>query len=184
MPLVDVFICTYNEEEAILERTIVGALAMDYANYRVWVLDDGRRAWLRSCAAAWVAAISRGPTMPMPRPATSTTPCASFRGLTEPPDFISILDADFVPMPQFLTRALTLFREGDVGIVQTPQHFINPDPMQSNLSAAQCGPTSSATSSMSSWPPRMPGAPPSAAAPPPSSASRLCADSAAFPPTP
>src|SRR3954467_6971059 len=27
-PLVDIFICTYNEEEAILERTIVGALAL------------------------------------------------------------------------------------------------------------------------------------------------------------
>ena len=47
-PLVDVFICTYNEDEAILERTIVGALSMDYPRYRVWVLDDGRRAWLEA----------------------------------------------------------------------------------------------------------------------------------------
>ena len=56
-------------------------------------------------------------------------------GLAERPDFISILDADFVPMPHFLRRTLSLFRERDVGIVQTPQHFINPDPLQSNLSA-------------------------------------------------
>ena len=48
LPLVDVFICTYNEEEAILERTIIGALSMDYPRYRVWVLDDGRRAWLEA----------------------------------------------------------------------------------------------------------------------------------------
>ena len=60
--------------------------------------------------------------------------------LAEPPDFISILDADFVPMPQFLRRALSLFREGDVGIVQTPQHFINPDPLQTNLSMARVWP--------------------------------------------
>ena len=40
-PLIDVFICTYNEEEAILERTVVGALAIDYPNYRLWMLDDG-----------------------------------------------------------------------------------------------------------------------------------------------
>lgn len=39
-PLVDVFICTYNEEEAILERTIIGALSMDYPRFRVWVLDE------------------------------------------------------------------------------------------------------------------------------------------------
>jgi cellulose synthase (UDP-forming) len=44
---VDVFICTYNEEAPILERTIIGATGLNYANYRVWVLDDGRRPWLR-----------------------------------------------------------------------------------------------------------------------------------------
>jgi cellulose synthase (UDP-forming) len=29
LPLVDVFICTYNEEAAILERTIIGALSLN-----------------------------------------------------------------------------------------------------------------------------------------------------------
>src|SRR5208283_5426908 len=38
-PLIDLFICSYNEEEAILERTIIGATGMDYPNYRVWMLD-------------------------------------------------------------------------------------------------------------------------------------------------
>ena len=47
-PLIDVLICTYNEEEAIFERTIVGALAMDYPNYRLWTLDDRRRPWLEA----------------------------------------------------------------------------------------------------------------------------------------
>ena len=46
-PLVDVLICTYNEEEAILERTIIGALGIDYPRYRLWVCDDGRREWLK-----------------------------------------------------------------------------------------------------------------------------------------
>ena len=76
----------------------------------------------------------------MPKPATSTTGCATSPAWPEPPDFISILDADFVPMPQFLRRALSLFREDDVGIVQTPQHFINPDPLQTNLSMARVWP--------------------------------------------
>ena len=43
-------------------------------------------------------------------------------------------------MKQFLSRALTLFREDDVGIVQTPQHFINPDPVQNNLDAIEVMP--------------------------------------------
>ena len=47
-PLVDVFICTYNEDEAILERTIIGALSHGLRRFRVWVLDDGRRPWLEA----------------------------------------------------------------------------------------------------------------------------------------
>ena len=47
-PSIDVLICSYNEEREILERTIVGALGMDYPNFRVWMLDDSRRAWVRT----------------------------------------------------------------------------------------------------------------------------------------
>src|SRR5262249_23729701 len=47
LPSVDVFVCTYNEELDVLERTIVAALAIDYPNFTVWVLDDGKRDWLR-----------------------------------------------------------------------------------------------------------------------------------------
>jgi cellulose synthase (UDP-forming) len=32
-PLVDVFICTYNEDADILERTIIGAVSMDYSRF-------------------------------------------------------------------------------------------------------------------------------------------------------
>ena len=48
-------------------------------------------------------------------------------------EFISILDADFVPRPDFLIRAMALMRDPAVGIVQTPQHFVNMDPIQGNL---------------------------------------------------
>ena len=46
-PLVDVLICTYNEDRLILEQTIVGAMSLNYPNARVWICDDGRRAWLK-----------------------------------------------------------------------------------------------------------------------------------------
>ena len=50
-PPVDVLICSYNEEQAIVERTIVGAQAMTYPNFRVWMLDDSRRDWLKDLCA-------------------------------------------------------------------------------------------------------------------------------------
>ena len=39
-------------------------------------------------------------------------------------------------MPDFLRRALACFTTPSVGVVQTPQHFINPDPIQTNLLAS------------------------------------------------
>src|SRR3984893_11477501 len=68
-PLVDVLICSYNEDGAILERTIIGAMAMEYSNFRVWVLDDGRRAWLKKLCAKKAAITWHVPTILMPRPA-------------------------------------------------------------------------------------------------------------------
>ncbi|HLW90542.1 MAG TPA: glycosyltransferase, partial [Roseiarcus sp.] len=47
---VDVFIATYNESMQVLERTIVGAKAINHKDLRVWVLDDGARDWVRDLA--------------------------------------------------------------------------------------------------------------------------------------
>ncbi|MEP6564903.1 MAG: glycosyltransferase [Mesorhizobium sp.] len=140
MPLVDVFICTYNEEREILERTILGATGMSYPNYRVWVLDDGRRPWLAELAASLDCNYLTRPDNAHAKAGNINHAIRHVSSLQNPPDFISVLDADFVPTPVFLSRALTLFREGDVGIVQTPQHFINPDPIQANLQASDAWP--------------------------------------------
>ncbi len=136
-PLIDVFICTYHEEEAILEQTIVGALAMDYPNYRLWALDDGRRPWLKAlCDRLGCGYVTRADNAHA-KAGNINNALKRVAALDPPPDYVSILDADFVPTPNFLTRAMTLFHADDVGVVQTPQHFANPDPMQRNLSLAR-----------------------------------------------
>jgi cellulose synthase (UDP-forming) len=139
-PLVDVFICTYDEDETILERTIVGALALDYAAKRVWVLDDSRRIWLRELSERLGARYLTRFDNEGAKAGNINNGLLHVASLADPPDFVAVLDADFVPLPNFLRRALPLFREGDVAIVQTPQHFINPDPLQSNLATAQVWP--------------------------------------------
>lgn len=139
-PLVDVFICTYNEEAAILERTIIGATGMRYPNYRVWVLDDGRRSWLQQLAQRLGCRYLTRPDNRHAKAGNINHALLHVARLPEQPDFISILDADFVPTPDFLTRAMALFHDRSVGVVQTPQHFINPDPIQTNLATADVWP--------------------------------------------
>ncbi|HXF53675.1 MAG TPA: glycosyltransferase [Hyphomicrobiaceae bacterium] len=140
MPRIDVLICTYNEEEPILEQTIVGAMAMHYPNFRVWVCDDGRRRWLKElCERHGCGYIARNDNAHA-KAGNINNALSRLEALPDPPEFISILDADFVPTPEFLTRAMTLFRDERVAIVQTPQHFVNPDPIQGNLSAARVWP--------------------------------------------
>ncbi|MBR0830364.1 glycosyltransferase [Bradyrhizobium manausense] len=139
-PLIDVFICTYNEDRSILERTIIGATGMAYGNYRVWVLDDGRRLWLRRLAGELGCYYL---TRPDNRHAKAGNINHALRHVSQLPDspaFISILDADFVPRPDFLARTISLMDDPSVGVVQTPQHFINPDPIQTNLAASDVWP--------------------------------------------
>ena len=139
-PLVDVFICTYNEEREILERTMLGATGMSHPNFRVWVLDDGRRPWLAELAAELKCNYLTRSDNAHAKAGNINNALRHVAALETPPDFISILDADFVPTAAFLTRALALFRDDSVGIVQTPQHFINPDPIQANLQASDTWP--------------------------------------------
>ena len=133
-------ICSYNEERTILERTIVGALAMDYPNFRVWMLDDSRRDWLKAlCAELGCRYLSRSDNAHA-KAGNINHALKRLAALPDPPEFVSILDADFVPTPRFLTRAMSLFRDPAIGVVQTPQHFINPDPIQINLGATKFWP--------------------------------------------
>jgi cellulose synthase (UDP-forming) len=132
-PRVDVLICTYHEDRLILEQTIVGAMSVSYANARVWICDDGRRDWLRElCDEHGCGYITRRDNAHA-KAGNINNALVYLCDLGEPPEFISILDADFVPKPDFLTRCMALMRDPGVGIVQTPQHFVNSDPIQGNL---------------------------------------------------
>jgi cellulose synthase (UDP-forming) len=126
-------ICTYNEDRFILEQTIVGAMSLAYSNFRVWVCDDGRRDWLKQlCDEHGCGYITRSDNSHA-KAGNINHALVHLYDLGNVAEFISILDADFVPRPDFLRRAMALMRDPTVGIVQTPQHFVNMDPIQGNL---------------------------------------------------
>jgi hypothetical protein len=59
LPSVDIFIPTYNESVEIVRRTAVAAMAIDYPKKKVYILDDGRRAYMKALADEVGRAYSR-----------------------------------------------------------------------------------------------------------------------------
>ena len=135
-PSVDVFIPTYNEPIEVLEKTIIGAQKMDYPNFTVHVLDDGRRDWLRAfCEEKGVSYITRDDNN---HAKAGNMNNALHRTHA---DLIAVMDADFVTHKNFLRRTAGMFlSDPKLGILQTPQHFYNRDPVQMNLRIGQIWP--------------------------------------------
>lgn len=137
LPAVDVFIATYDEPIEVLEKTIAGAVALDWPTQRlnIWILDDGRRDWLRKVAAhKGIGYLTRGDN----RDAKAGNINAAIQVTGAP--FILVLDADFIPQKTFLYRAMGFFEDPKIGIVQIPHNFFNPDPMQSSLNMSKVMP--------------------------------------------
>ena len=128
LPRVDVFLCTYNEGLEVLEGPIIAAKGMDYPNFTVWVLDDGRRGWLRDfCEAQGVSYLTR--------PDNTHAKAGNINHALSRTDaeLFAVLDADFAPRKDFLMRTVGFFEDPTIGIVQTPHHFINADIYEMNL---------------------------------------------------
>jgi cellulose synthase/poly-beta-1,6-N-acetylglucosamine synthase-like glycosyltransferase len=128
LPSVDVYIPTYNEPFEVLEKTIIGALCLDYANFNVWILDDGRRPWLKDFCAQNGAGY-------LTRPDNCHAKAGNINhALTKTnAEFVAIFDADFIPQRNFLARTIGFFGDPNIGIVQVPHAFYNQDLVQANL---------------------------------------------------
>ncbi len=125
---VDVLIPTYNEPEAIVRRTVIGALAMTYARKRVFVLDDARRPEIEALAARLECGYITRPDNRHAKAGNLNHALGVTGG-----DLIAIFDADHVPVRSFLAETTGYFEDARVALVQTAQHFFNPDPFERNL---------------------------------------------------
>jgi cellulose synthase (UDP-forming) len=135
-PGVDVFICTYNEPLDVLEKSVLLAQDLDYTSVRIFVLDDTRRGWVKDyCDELGINYITRQNNEGAK--AGNLNNALRVTSGPEAGSLILVLDADFAPHAQFLRRTVGLFGDPKVGLVQTPQHYFNADPIQHNLHASQ-----------------------------------------------
>src|SRR5262249_36620899 len=108
----------------ILERTLRAARAMDYPRLAIHVLDDGYRDEVRELALQLGAHYLRGPREHA-KAGNLNAALAQTRG-----DLVAIFDTDHIPTRTFLRETVPPFEDPDVGVVQTPHVFRNPDIFQ------------------------------------------------------
>ncbi len=143
-PHVDVFIPTYNEDVDLVERTLIGALAMNYPRHEVHLLDDGRRPAMQALAQKLgVTYHIRGDNK---HAKAGNINAALARTRARPAGaLVAIFDCDHVPVRSFLRVTAGAFvADPRLALVQTPHYFYNPDPFERNLSLSAATPSENA----------------------------------------
>ena len=121
---VDVYLCTYDESEAVLRATLAGCAALSYP-HTTYVLDDGRRPWVAALAARWDAEYVTRPDNSHAKAGNINHALPITGG-----DLVFMLDADHVPLPDALDAVVGYFDDERVAVVQTPHEFYNHDSIQ------------------------------------------------------
>jgi cellulose synthase (UDP-forming) len=149
-PTVDVFIPTYNEDQSIIENTVLAARQIDYPadKLRIYLLDDGgtdqqcnhpdparaarararREAFSRFCLEAGVTYVAREKNVH----AKAGNLNAGLQHSSG--ELVLVLDADHVPTRDILKNTVGWFvADPKMFLVQTPHFLGNPDPVEKNL---------------------------------------------------
>lgn len=130
-PSVDIFIPTYNESLKVVRPTVLAAMALDWPREKlnVYILDDGRREEFREFAeSVGVKHITRDNNFH----AKAGNINAALK-ITDG-EFVAIFDCDHIPARSFLQMTMGWFlADPKMGMVQTPHHFLSPDPFERNL---------------------------------------------------
>ena len=116
-----VLIPTYNEPREVLFPTVAAAVALE-PGHETYVLDDGRRPWVRAmCASLGARYVTREDR------SHAKAGNLNHALATLDLDLVAIFDADHVPTADFLVNTLGYFDDPRIAVVQTPQDFYNLD---------------------------------------------------------
>lgn len=132
-PTVDIYIPTYNESLDIVRNTVFAAMDLDYPvdRYRIFILDDGKRAEFRAFAKeAGCGYLTRDNNL--------HAKAGNLNAAMKKTDgeLIAIFDCDHVPTRAFLQLTVGWFQtDPRLALLQTPHHMYSPDPVQRNLAS-------------------------------------------------
>ncbi|WP_255003695.1 glycosyltransferase family 2 protein [Cyanobium sp. HWJ4-Hawea] len=127
-PAVDVLIPTCGEPLPVLERCLQACSQLSYPHRCLWLLDDAGRPELIALASRYGCHYHHRPQRLHAKAGNLNAGLALCDA-----ELVAVFDADFVPQRQFLERTIGLLLDPQVALVQTPQHFLNADPIMRNL---------------------------------------------------
>ena len=130
VPMVDIFICTYNEPLDLLRKTVIAALELEYnkSKVNIYLCDDGNREEIKKLSEDYgINYITREDN----EGAKAGNINNAFK-LTNG-ELVVILDADMIVKRNFLVKTIEYFKHKDVAFVQVPQSYYNTDMYQYNL---------------------------------------------------
>ena len=148
LPIVDIFIPTYNESDDIVRITVIAASQMEYPKdrMRIHICDDGgtlnKRSQPDTMQEAWerhyrlrLMAKQLGVNY-LTRETNRSAKAGNLNHALNHTDgeLILVLDCDHVPTRNMLQRTVGYFlADPKLCLVQTPHFFINPTPVEKNL---------------------------------------------------
>lgn len=150
-PRVDVYVPSYNESAELVAATLAAATTLDWPadKLRVYLLDDGGTVQKRNQADPIAAAEAERRHVEMRELAERLGAHYLTREKNDHAkagnmnaalahtdgDLIAVFDADHAPTHEFLRETVGHFVEDPrLFLVQTPHFFLNPDPIEKNLS--------------------------------------------------
>ena len=130
-PTVDLFIPTYNEDLSVVKPTVLAALGIDWPRDKlnIIILDDGRRPEF----AAFAEEIG---VQCFTRPDNNHAKAGNINAALKRTsgEYIAIFDCDHMPTRSFLQFTMGWFLvDPKLSMLQTPHHFLSPDPFERNL---------------------------------------------------
>lgn len=123
-PSVDILIPIYSESLEILEKTLIAARGIDYANKLVHVCDDSHRESVAELAARYGANYIPGPKKHA-KAGNLNNALKRIQG-----ELVVVFDTDHMPVSSFLSETVPFFSDPKLGFIQTPHHFYNEDIFQ------------------------------------------------------
>lgn len=125
-PELDIFVATINEDVDLLEDTIKHIKAMKYPDKKkihIYLCDDGRRKEMKDlCKKMKINYLDRKDN----KDAKAGNYNNALKKTHSP--YIVTFDADMQPKPEFLMKTVPhIIANKDIGFVQIPQNFRNPD---------------------------------------------------------